>query len=105
MHSRQGIREIALAAILDAGRPIGTSEVLEYARRNGLNIGSSQTPNRSIQAAVWLDIHKKGKESPFMMVGGGSWKRKFWVRPDIKRLPKKWHPPTSKPRALDSVTR
>ncbi len=77
------IRDIAKAAILEVGKPIGTKEMVDYARRNNLRLLKGKTPRNSLQAAVWKDIKKHGRKSPFIMLGHGRNTRKFSLRKEL----------------------
>lgn len=75
------VREVAAAAIRDAGRPLGSKEILEFARRNGYAyMLKGETPHHSIQGILWRDINQKAAQSPFVMVGTGRRSRKYYLR-------------------------
>jgi hypothetical protein len=75
------VRDVAIAAIKEAGKPIGTKEILEFAQRNGFRyMLKGKTPRQSIQAIIWRDINARDKESPFLMIGAGRRNRKYYLR-------------------------
>jgi hypothetical protein len=77
----QSVRDVAVAAIKEAGEPIGTREILEFAQRNGYRyLLKGKTPRQSIQGIIWRDIHKRSEQSPFVMIGTGRWSRKYFLR-------------------------
>lgn len=62
------------------GRPLHSPEIVEYAVRRGWIIPMGKTPDHSVQAALWQDIHKNGTASKFVTVGPGRFQRRYWLR-------------------------
>lgn len=63
--------------------------MVAYARRHRLlNLFKGKTPRRSIQAAVWKDIHGR-RDSPFVMVGPGRVTRRYWAKREVLRSHKR----------------
>jgi hypothetical protein len=62
------------------GRPMHSTEIVEYAAKHGWIVPRSKTPDHSLQAAVWTDIKRNGSQSRFQMVGRGKINRKYWLR-------------------------
>ena len=59
-----------------------STEIVDYAIRQGwLNL-SGRTPAHSLQGAIWLDIKKHGTNSRFVMVGSkkAPVRRKYWLK-------------------------
>ena len=62
------------------GRPMHSTEIVDYATKRGWIISKGKTPDHSLQAAIWTDIKKMGPQSRFQMVGEGRITRRFWLR-------------------------
>jgi hypothetical protein len=62
------------------GRPMHSTEIVEYAIKQGWIIQKGKTPDHSLQALIWTDIQKNGSRSRFRMVGEGRFHRRYWLR-------------------------
>jgi hypothetical protein len=62
------------------GQPMHSTEIVEYALKQGWITPKGKTPDHSLQAALWTDIERNGSGSRFRMVGKGRVHRKYWLR-------------------------
>jgi hypothetical protein len=62
------------------GRPMHSTEIIEYASNKGWIASHGKTPDHTLQSAIWTEIKNKGPESRFRMIGKGRITRRFWLR-------------------------
>lgn len=74
------ILEAAEKTLRAVGRPLHSTEIVEYAVRRGWITPRGKTPDHSVQAALWQDIHENGAASKFVTVGPGRFQRRYWLR-------------------------
>jgi len=72
--------EVAEKALRENKRPMHSMEIIAHARKRGWISPHGKTPDHSLQAAIWKDIKKRGRNSPFVMTGGRTLRRKYTLR-------------------------
>lgn len=75
--------EAAEIVLKQSKTPLHSNEIISIAMSKGPIRPVGKTPDRSLQAAIWRDIHEARKgDSPFIMVGTGegTTNRRYWLK-------------------------
>jgi HB1, ASXL, restriction endonuclease HTH domain len=83
--SRLGWLGIAETILEDSPEPLHSNEIVRRAVQRKLVETDTETPDHTVQAAIWRNIRTLGECSPFVMVGEGRSHRKYWLRSKLKR--------------------
>lgn len=88
---RMSMVQAAEVVLHRSSKPLHSKEIIHIAVAEGLiepPVGKS--PDRSLQAVIWRDIHEGRKGiSPFIMVGGDCKSdRRYWLKSKLKREPR-----------------
>lgn len=76
------LADAAERALKAVGKPMHSTEIIEYATAKGWIAPKGKTPDHSLQAALWTEIHNRRKQSRFTIVreGEGPIHRKYGLR-------------------------
>jgi len=72
--------EAAERALLENQRPMHSVEIVQYAKKRRWISPRGKTPDHSLQAALWKDMKKRGRNSLFVMTRGRRLRRKYALR-------------------------
>lgn len=72
--------DAAEKALRTAGKPLHSKEIIALAVKRGWIEPKGKTPDHSLQAALWTDIHEKGRRSRFMVVGDVTLRKRYDLR-------------------------
>jgi restriction system protein len=72
-------KDAAVRVLRTVGKPMHSTEIVEYALKKGWVVSTGKTPHHTLQVAIWSDIKKNGSKSRFRMVGKGKKHRRFWL--------------------------
>jgi hypothetical protein len=71
----------------EAGRPMHSKEIIEYAKEKRWIAPRGKTPDHTLQAAVFKHIRAHGRAAIFARVGKGKVHRRYALRdPSWKRI-------------------
>jgi HB1, ASXL, restriction endonuclease HTH domain len=76
--------EVAERVLAASPEPLHSKEIVRIALKQRLVRTVGETPDHSIQAAVWKNLRDLGERSPFVMIGEGRVKRKYWLRSKLQ---------------------
>lgn len=82
--SEIGFKEAALILLKRTGRPMTAREIVTIALAEGLLKSAGKTPDASLAGQIYTDVQKRGKESPFLIVGP----RTYTLNPTVVATPK-----------------
>jgi hypothetical protein len=72
--------EAAEIILNGASRPLHAAEIVTKAISRGLVSPEGKTPDHTLTAIIWMDLHKRRKsQSPFIIVGSGT-ARRYWLK-------------------------
>ena len=77
------MRAAAIVVLQMSGCPLHSTEIIKRAVKAGLIKPKGKTPDHSLQAVIWRDMHAN-QDSPFVAVGGpGPRLRKYWLKSEM----------------------
>lgn len=74
--------EAAEVVLRDSPHPLHSAEIVSLAVSAGLIAPpKGRSPDHTLQAAIWRDLHQRRKEaSPFVLIGEGRINRRYWLK-------------------------
>jgi hypothetical protein len=77
--------DVAKAVLENSDEALHSAEIVAKAKTLGLVQPTGQTPDHSLQGAIWKHIHEQGNPYGFVMVGDGRQDRRYSIRKSKRR--------------------
>jgi hypothetical protein len=76
------LKDAAERVLKKVGRPMHSTDIIDFAIKRGWIAPRGKTPDHSLQAAIWAETHDDRNQSRFRIVveGEGPVHRKYWLR-------------------------